>query len=486
MKKKGFTLIELLAVIVILAIVALIATPIVMNVIENSKKGAAERSAENYLRAVETTIATERLENIKMDGTYLVNSKGNLCPEIEGVDCSKEKEIIVEVSGNKPTSGTIVIDEGKIEKAILIIDGYTVKNDFNNNTGFVTGVLLTDYLQELYKSNKTVANGREDGTLPYTKLITYNIDTANGLIDDGLGGTISSGGNIRYYGAKPANYIDIGDRTSDGKVIPWRIIGLFRDVEVTDDSGNVVETKDLVKVVRDDSIGKYVWDYNPGTGDVAGENTGEINWNTSSLKDMLNGGYYNSSTTSYYVEDDETKKLELTSIDFSSIGLSEQARNKVVNVLWHLGGTTNLNTRGDNHHPKLYSAGYYIHERGEERYSESYPTTISAKVGLMYPSDYGYATDFNKCNSTLYNYSADTDSYVCRSNDWLFKGEHQFTMSVSSSAQNIIRRIKENGGVEDAYYWSDSGMVRPTLYLNADLILTGGTGKNVKNAYVVK
>ena len=38
--KKGFTLIELLAVIIILAIIALIATPIILNVIDDAKKSA--------------------------------------------------------------------------------------------------------------------------------------------------------------------------------------------------------------------------------------------------------------------------------------------------------------------------------------------------------------------------------------------------------------------------------------------------------------
>ena len=70
MKKKGFTLVELLAVIVILAIIALIATPIILGVIETSKKGASENSALGYLDAVEKQIAR------KIHDYYMDNSEG--------------------------------------------------------------------------------------------------------------------------------------------------------------------------------------------------------------------------------------------------------------------------------------------------------------------------------------------------------------------------------------------------------------------------
>ena len=126
MEKKGFTLIELLAVIVILAIIALIATPIVMNLIENARKGAAERSAENYLDAVETAIATKRLDNGTIaNGEYIVNSEGKLC-QIGG-DCLE-----AEVSGESPKNGsTVTIKEGIIEKETtnIIIGNYDIKYD---------------------------------------------------------------------------------------------------------------------------------------------------------------------------------------------------------------------------------------------------------------------------------------------------------------------------------------------------------------------
>ena len=58
MKNKGFTLIELLAVIVILAIIALIATPIILGIINDARDEARKRSAEAVTHAVETAYIT--------------------------------------------------------------------------------------------------------------------------------------------------------------------------------------------------------------------------------------------------------------------------------------------------------------------------------------------------------------------------------------------------------------------------------------------
>lgn len=54
--KKGFTLIELLAVIVILAIIALIATPIILGIINDARTEAKERSAELVVTGVEYAV----------------------------------------------------------------------------------------------------------------------------------------------------------------------------------------------------------------------------------------------------------------------------------------------------------------------------------------------------------------------------------------------------------------------------------------------
>ena len=110
-KVKGFTLIELLAVIVILAIIAVIAVPIVLKIINESKESSVLRSAEFYLDAVEIAIALEKLEESVIDGDYKIQKDGCLCIIENGtVDC--EKPIIIDMNGNKPSDGTIVIENG--------------------------------------------------------------------------------------------------------------------------------------------------------------------------------------------------------------------------------------------------------------------------------------------------------------------------------------------------------------------------------------
>ena len=74
-RNKGFTLVELLAVIVILAVIALIATPVVLSMIESSRKGAAESSMLSYAQATENTILTKMMNStvsVNYDQTYSV------------------------------------------------------------------------------------------------------------------------------------------------------------------------------------------------------------------------------------------------------------------------------------------------------------------------------------------------------------------------------------------------------------------------------
>ncbi len=158
-RKNAFTLIELLAVIVVLAIIALIATPIVMNTIKKSQKGAAERSAENYIDAVETAVAEERLsKNEVLEGEYQITSDGNLCRD-KSASCSDDNKIKIEMSGNKPTSGTVTISNDGVsqDEVRLIVGDYKVIYNQEKNKYEATD-------KEKYKNGEVVYFNVDNGT----------------------------------------------------------------------------------------------------------------------------------------------------------------------------------------------------------------------------------------------------------------------------------------------------------------------------------
>ena len=129
MKRKGFTLIELLAVIVILAVIALISIPMILNTVEKSKEGAAKVSAENYLDAVEKYIAIQEIDNyeIKLEKNKIYKVEEETNYEIEGeVDNTLYLNNVIKIKGEYPSDGYIKIEE-KITYAEFTINNYLIE-----------------------------------------------------------------------------------------------------------------------------------------------------------------------------------------------------------------------------------------------------------------------------------------------------------------------------------------------------------------------
>ena len=157
MKKQGFTLIELLAVIVILAVIALIATPIILNVIEESKKGSAEQSVIGYINGIENSVLVSELDNNSLeDGSYNIN------------------ELNVEVKGNKPTSGNVTLENGIVVDAVICMNGYRIN----------------------YANSESKVQGKCDEELVYSEGILNGTDPVLG--ENMIPVTIEKDGTVKY------------------------------------------------------------------------------------------------------------------------------------------------------------------------------------------------------------------------------------------------------------------------------------------------
>ena len=326
-------------------------------------------------------------------------------------------------------------------------------------------------------------------------------DTVNLVTDD-------ADKNVRYIGADPSNYVyfncsDYNNPTADTCEL-WRIIGVFNNVTKSDGS-----KENLVKIIRADSLGSYSWDYKKN-GVGTSTDDGSNDWTDSQLMMMLNptnylkSGYTNSNDIissgsqqlyskmgSYY---NGTKgcspaavasgaSFSCTEVDFTSTGLkNDTTRNAIEEVVWNLGGIEAYNT--------LTASMFYTAERGTTVYTGR-PTTWTGKVGLMYPSDYGYATsggttkDRAACLAKEFANWASSDFSDCKGNDYLLDTNNfQWTLAPSSAYAYSVFLVNADGGVID-YGAFDAGAVRPALFLKSSILLDKGTGES-SNPYTLK
>lgn len=122
MKKneKGFTLIELLAVIVILAIIALITTPIVLDLISNARLDAAKDKTYGVIDAVRLAYTQNQVTDNPEVGTnnIITVTFGSGTPTVGSTNVS--------ISGEAPTGGTVEIDtqSGTVVAKNLLFAGF--------------------------------------------------------------------------------------------------------------------------------------------------------------------------------------------------------------------------------------------------------------------------------------------------------------------------------------------------------------------------
>ena len=121
MKKRGFTLIELLAVIVVLAVVALIAFPIIAGIIEKTKRSAAYRSVEGYVEAANNAAILYDLDNNK--GINVTEAKHTFTSNVDTDAFSK-----IKAKGTLPTYSYLEFDINKkvVTEGHFCINGYSV------------------------------------------------------------------------------------------------------------------------------------------------------------------------------------------------------------------------------------------------------------------------------------------------------------------------------------------------------------------------
>ena len=282
-------------------------------------------------------------------------------------------------------------------------------------------------------------------TIPKTYLNDYIISLSGKT--QGTGQVVNENG-YRYEGKNPNNYIWFNNEY-------WRIIGVF------DSASHGVSGKNLVKIIRAESLDGLAW-HKSNTND----------WTASSFKLLLNGAYYNAQdgTSSGYCYGYSTTAT--ANCDYTKKGIQSGYRSMIAKVTWHLGGYSSTSAT---------TSAFYGYERGTTVYSGR-PTSTTGYIGLMYPSDYGYSVLSSSCARTtnLGSYN----SANCAGQSWLYGKGYEWTLTPYSSYSDDVFYLNVYGTLYISY--ADYGYgSRPVLYLDASVYKIDGDG-SLNNPYIVE
>ena len=275
--------------------------------------------------------------------------------------------------------------------------------------------------------------------------------------------------NLRYVGASPKNYLKFNDET-------WRIIGVFNNITTIDEEQGIEKKESLVKIVRNESLGDYSWDSSESS---TNSGHGINEWSQADLMTELNTDYINpnpaSETTLWFNGSNNSKN---GTYDYDK-NIKSKSIDKIAKVKWNLGGYNTTSASALN----MYKA-----ERGTLHISNPSDGITrkdywEGKIALIYPSDYGYASTNEACRDSMN--SKTNNVFNCKNENWLFNSKYQWTLSPNSGNAYFVFLVSEDGHVSNSYAYGAGG-VRPVLFLKSDVVIAGGTGESIENAYTLK
>ena len=257
--------------------------------------------------------------------------------------------------------------------------------------------------------------------------------------------------SYRYSGANPNNYVCFGSNESTCPTDNlYRIIGVF---------GN------NVKLIKYD----YATSALLGTdGDYASTGTPNASYYKGSLT-TINTYYWNNSTKKNTWSESLLNKTNLNTNFINNIG-TEWA-NKIATTTWKVGGNTYANIRD------VIPATAYQNEivNPVTKNTTDNATEYSAKIGLMYVSDYGFGADPSAWTTTLYNYDGSVNGSTIRSLNWMHMGYYEWTLSRSADRSGSAFFVYYVGGVDDDNVLSNYA-VRPSFNLESSITYLSGSG----------
>ena len=319
----------------------------------------------------------------------------------------------------------------------------------------------------------------EDGTSGDSGSGVYKVThSAIPAESSATGSEIPAVTDYRYYGSSPNNYICLdmeGQSTCPDKHL-YRIIGSIYEEKENTNRIKVIKATPLT----DGTTKGFSWDYtssgsysNIWATITSGNYSNSLTSGSQLMKLLNSGAWWNGTSGSYY-----NNSTTATNVNFTNYKLSDKAKSYITTSRYYLGGYNN--------NPPITNE-MYGYERGTLRYNTDRPLYWEGMVGLMYPSDYGYAAGTSCVTGTvLYKYEGE-----CMNKDWLYISNTiqytiQWLMSPYSGNSSYVFRVHWSGIADGAIRGSIAFTyaVSPVFYLTSTTSIDGGDG-SLNNPYLL-
>lgn len=336
---------------------------------------------------------------------------------------------------------------------VVYIDGNVYNNSSMMNSSLNSNLELVASYNKVSTASTYVSNLYNDGSSITTVNIGGSSSNPQVKLNATQGIMLDNNGEYRYYGANPNNYVRF-----NGEL--WRIISVS---DVDNGTGN---KQRRMKIIRNGTLGRFSFDSSDSS---IKSGMGLNDWVNSDINSELNDIYYNRGIGICF----NGRYNATTTCDFSNVGLGTEAKSMISEALYNLGAFYDSNNK--------FASDYYSAERSNIVYSCSDESCGSVRVstwvgvvGLMYPSDYLYATDLSVCTS----YASAYNDSNCMDNDWILSISDFWNWTITPRSDNsgMAFFIHYDGRVQWTNNAYNAGDINPVVYLNNDVNIVLGTG----------
>jgi hypothetical protein len=263
--------------------------------------------------------------------------------------------------------------------------------------------------------------------------------------------------SYRYAGANPINYVCFGSTQS-----PCPADNLYRIIGVFGDRVKLIKSDYATSALLGtdgDYFGKYIYGSSKYKGNNY-ENIAGYTWNYKNNTSINSGHGSNTWSTSLL------NKTNLNQNFITNIGA--QWANKIDMTTWKVGGNTyeNIQTQP----AKTVYQNEIVNPVTTN--STDNKTEYSAKIGLMYASDYGFAAAPSAWTTQLSSYNGNAIKNV----NWLYMGLNEWTISRLADDAALVFLVDYTGDVDNSSVDGKYG-VRPVFYLSSSVNYVSGSGE---------